>query len=68
MLLLKYLWNVTKRYLVVIKLIIYTSMNYLFEVNSKQGMKVMTEMTNRAIINTTKIIHSDLTFPITLQN
>ena len=67
MLLLKYLWNVTKRYLVVIKLIIYTSMNYLFEVNSKQGMKMMTEMTNRAI-NTAKSIHSDLTFPIILQN
>ena len=57
-----------KRYLVVLKWIIYTSVNYLFEVNSKQEIKVITEMTNRAIINAIKIIHSDLIFPITLQN
>ena len=55
-------------YIVVIKWIIYTNVNYLFEMNSKQEIKVITEMTNRAIINAVKIIHSDLIFPITLQN
>ena len=54
-----------KRYLVVIKWIIYTSVNYLFEVNSKQEIEVITVMINTAIVNTAKIIHSDLTFPIT---
>ena len=49
-----------KRCLVVI---IYTSVNYLFEVNSKQDIKVITKTaTNTAIV---KIIHSDLTLPVT---
>ena len=55
-----------KRYLVVIKWIIYTSVNYLFEVNSKQDIKVITKtVTNTAIVNTAKIIHPDLTLPVT---
>jgi hypothetical protein len=64
MLLLKSLWNYNDKNLT--DPCSYTSINYLFEVNSKQEMKVIIEMTNTGTINAANIIHSDSTFPIEL--